>query len=147
MSAGQSARSAQTQPKLCPSADPYWPDARLIGVVGGTASEPRITYVDPRPVTQELLALAEPVTPAEIFRFAGQCLEGKCQHFRDNRCGIAAAVVDTILQDDAAALPHCAIRRDCRWWADRGPEACRRCAVIVTDDAARPKALEDAIRR
>jgi len=147
MTAGRDGRSAETSPKLCPSADPYWPVARLIGVVGGTPTEPRIDYVEPRPVTQALLDLAAPVTPAEVFRFAGQCLEGGCSHFRDNRCGIAAAVVDTILRDDESTLPRCAIRRDCRWWAERGPDACRRCASVVTDDAARPQALEAAIRR
>lgn len=144
MSTGHPARSPAASPKLCPSADPYWPDARLIGIVGGTVTEPSVDYVEPRPVTPELLALAQPVTPAEVFRFAGACREGGCSHFRDNRCGIAAAVVETMRWEDEA-LPRCAIRRDCRWWAEQGPAACRRCARIVTDDPARPRTLERAI--
>lgn len=145
MSAGRSARSTPDRSRLCPSADPSWPDARLIGVVGGTVAEPRIDYVEPRPVTDELLALAHPVLPTEVFRFAGTCLEGGCRHFKSGRCGVAAAVVDKLLAEDAE-LPRCTIRPDCRWWADLGPSACRRCAMVVTDDPARPKALEDALR-
>jgi len=139
--------SAPDRPTLCPSADPSWPDARLIGVVGGTVDEPRITYVPPRPVTPDLLALARPVTPGEVFRFSARCRESGCRHFRDDRCGVAMAVVAHLTPEGKpGALPRCTIRRECRWWAEHGPAACRRCASVVTDDPVRPKALEDALR-
>lgn len=131
---------------LCPSAAPDWDDARLIGIVGGTPEEPRVDYVTPRAVSAELLALAEPVAPTEVFRFAARCQEGRCGHFRDGRCGVATAAVEHLDPIDAIALPRCGIRTSCRWWHDRGPAACRRCPVVVTDDVMRGGGYAEALR-
>jgi hypothetical protein len=132
-------------PLACPSAPPEWDGARLIGIAGGTAEAPEIRFVLPRPVTPELLALAGPVTPAEVFRFTAPCQESACRHFRGGRCGVAAAVIAHIAPDAEGPLPPCAIRPECRWWAERGPDACRRCRHVVTDDAARTGAFADAL--
>lgn len=141
--------AADTPPglSLCPSAPHDWDEARLIGVVGGTAIEPEISFVDPRPVTDELLALAGSVAPGEVFRFSALCRETGCSQFRNGRCGIAAAVVEAITPAKGRALPVCAIRPQCRWWREHAADACRRCRFIVTDDAAQPTSLTLALAR
>jgi len=46
----------------------------VFGVVGGTAEAPRVAWLErPVPVTEELLALAGPVPPAQVMRFAAPC--------------------------------------------------------------------------
>lgn len=132
-------------PLTCPSADPGWADAQLIGVVGGSVDAPEVHYVAPRPVTPELLALASPVTPTEVFRFASRCQEGACGHFREGKCGVAAAMVAKVEGLEVQSVPHCSIRSTCRWWAEHGATACRRCARVVTDDRARDPAFTLAL--
>ena len=135
---------------LCPSAPPEWPEAQLIGVAEGTVSHPQIRYTGPRPVTAELLMLASPVTPTEVFRFAARCQENRCRQFDGARCRLAATVVESALANQvhsqaasaSLAIPRCGIRPRCRWWHEQGVAACRRCTQIVTDDPAlNPKLL------
>jgi hypothetical protein len=125
------------EPLACPSAPPEWDGAELIGVVEGSVEEPHVRFVPRRPVTPELLALASPVTPTEVFRFTAPCKQGGCSQWRDGQCGVATAAVAHLDPAPQAALPACAIRPSCRWWHERGADACRRCRYIVTDDAAR----------
>lgn len=121
----------------CPSAASDWDGAQLLGVVGGTADAPELRYVEPRPVTPELLALAAPVLPEEVFRFTAPCRAEGCPQFRNGRCGVAAAATTHLPPVPHQALPRCAIRSTCRWWHDDGVEACRRCPTVVTADTAR----------
>jgi hypothetical protein len=86
----------------------------------------------PMPVTPELLALTEPVRPTEVFRFAAPCLGAGCSHFADSTCRFAAKVV-RMLPSASKRLPDCDTRSRCRWFAQEGGEACRRCPQIVTD--------------
>jgi hypothetical protein len=117
---------------LCPSAQADMAGSTLLGVVGGDVQEPRLRYVRQRhPVTPELLALAEPVEPTEVFRFAAPCAEHGCQHFDGERCGLAEQIV-TRLPAVVERLPTCSIRPDCRWWRERGGAACQRCPAVVT---------------
>src|SRR5437879_5172520 len=75
--------------QLCPSARPDSGNAVAIGIVGGTADQPRVTYLArPRSVSDELLALAKPVTPTEVFRFAAPCVRKGCVQFEDGKCQI-----------------------------------------------------------
>jgi hypothetical protein len=119
---------------VCPSARPEMAGSVVLGVVGGSVDEPRLRYLaQPQPVTQALLALAAPVEPTEVFRFAAPCAEARCQHFDGASCRLVtrtvrfvSAVVDT--------LPQCQLRRDCRWWQQEGREACFRCPQVVTDN-------------
>jgi hypothetical protein len=119
---------------LCPSAQPEWEGAVAFGVVDGTASEPRVKYInEAQPVTDELLALTAPVTAPEVFRFAASCLNGGCVHFQSNSCSLVSRVVN-LLPKVVDSLPHCAIRAACRWWQQEGPAACHRCPQVVTDN-------------
>jgi hypothetical protein len=119
-------------PTLCPSAQPGWEASVAIGVVGGTADQPRMVhFVAPRNVTDELLALSAPVTPTEVFRFAAPCMCAGCVHFADAKCRLATRIVK-LLPAVADKLPRCAIRQHCRWWQQEGKAACIRCPQVVT---------------
>ena len=90
-------RSADEQPKLCPSAQPDMEGSVAFGIVEGTAEEPSVSYFrKPLPVTPELLQLSRPVRPTEVFRFAAPCAEGGCQHFDGARCRLAHKVAETV---------------------------------------------------
>jgi hypothetical protein len=121
-------------PPLCPSAQPEWEGSVAIGVVGGTSDEPRLSHFESAAqVDDDLLALATPVSPAEVFRFAAPCLCTGCVHFEDDECHLAKRIVQT-LPVVARRLPKCSIRPRCRWWQQEGSSACARCPQVVTDN-------------
>ncbi|MDP9835893.1 hypothetical protein J2T09_000635 [Neorhizobium huautlense] len=131
----------------CPSAAADWPDAQLFGVVEGDARQPRVTYVAPRPVTEALLALVPAELQAEeVFRFTAPCRGTGCPQFQGGRCGVARAAAQFLPEAEGHALPACHLRSNCRWWAEEGVAACRRCPTVVTADKARVgTAYADAI--
>jgi hypothetical protein len=120
----------------CPSAHPEGDGAVIFGVVGGSAAEPRIGYLQ-RPVaaSPEVLSLAAPAAPASVFRFGGRCAEGGCQHFDGARCSLGERIVQ-LLPVVADRLPPCSLRPTCRWWHEQGVAACRRCPQVVTENGA-----------
>ncbi|WP_144867932.1 nitrogen fixation protein [Hyella patelloides] len=119
---------------LCPSARPETKNSAVFGVVGGTVDEPRVNYLkQPQPVTEDLLSVASPVTPTEVFRIAGECAGNGCQHFDGQNCGLATRVANQ-LSVATETLPPCPIRRDCRWWQQEGKSACMRCPQVITDN-------------
>jgi hypothetical protein len=60
----------------CPSAQPDWKGSVAIGLVGGTANEPRMAHLSkPLIVNDQLLTLSGPVSPTEVFRFAAPWAE------------------------------------------------------------------------
>ncbi|MBG1261942.1 nitrogen fixation protein [Nostoc commune] len=119
---------------LCPSARPEWQDSVVFGVVGGTATQPRVAYLkQPQAFTDELIAKARPVTPTEIFRTAASCATKLCQHFDGKDCRLATRIVQN-LPMVVEELPPCSIRRDCRWWQQEGKAACMRCPQVITDN-------------
>ena len=118
---------------LCPSAQPEMENSVVFGVVGGTVDLPQIAYLDmAQPVTDELLALSNPVNPTEVFRFAAPCAEGACRHFDGVKCRLVARAVQ-VLPVVVNRLPPCAIRPNCRWWQQEGKAACMRCPAITTE--------------
>ena len=128
------------KPLLCPSAQPEMSRSMVLGVMSGTVDEPMLSYLEePLPVNDDLLAMAGPVQPTEIFRFAADCEESACCHFDGSRCRLATRIVQ-ILPAVVEALPACTIRPTCRWFQQEGREACFRCPQIVTqvfDDSER----------
>src|SRR5512135_146392 len=120
-------------PPLCPSARPEMEGSVVFGVIGGTAERPRLAYLsEPRPVTDEVLALSGPVAPTEIFRIGAPCAGHACHHFAGSHCRLATRVVQ-LLPLVVDGLPPCRLRPDCRWWQQEGQAACLRCPQIVTD--------------
>ncbi|BAT55110.1 hypothetical protein NOS3756_40880 [Nostoc sp. NIES-3756] len=128
------AEIAADKTTLCPSARPELGESIVFGLIAGTASEPRVTYLKQSlPVTEQILAKAHPVTPGEIFRTAAACASKGCQHFDGKDCRLAARVAEK-LPAVVAELPPCSIRRDCRWWQQEGKAACLRCPQVITDN-------------
>jgi hypothetical protein len=120
------------QQLLCPSAQPDMQDSVLFGVVSGEVDKPRVAYLNtPQPVTEDLLELAKPVLPTEVFRFAAPCVKGACHHFDGEKCQLVVRTVQ-ILFEAVDILPPCSIRSTCRWWAQEGKDACLRCPMVVT---------------
>ena len=117
----------------CPSARPEMPHSAAFGVVLGSVEQPRVAYMEQTlPVTAELLALAGPVAPTEVFRFAAPCAGRACQHFDGTNCRLATRIVER-LPTAVNRLPECAIRPACRWWLQEGEEACFRCPLVATE--------------
>jgi hypothetical protein len=132
-------------PLLCPSAQPEQDGAVAFGVVGGTPEEPLVRPLErPLPVTTDLLQLARPVRPTEVFRFAAPCMGKGCAHFVDSHCKFATKVV-RMLPDVVDSLPECDIRSQCRWFDQEGRAACLRCPQVVTDDVIRLQELALAV--
>lgn len=120
---------------MCPSAQPDWEGAQAIGVVGGSADAPEVAYLPQAvPVSEELLALARPVTPGEVFRIAAPCANSGCGHFNsaEGKCKLAEKIVRWT-PVAVQKLPACSIRASCRWWQQEGLAACMRCPQVVTD--------------
>jgi hypothetical protein len=133
-------------PLACPSANPDWEDAQLLGVVLGTADAPETWFTGVRPVEPAMLAAAAPARPAEVFRFTARCREGACAQFAGGKCRVGAAVAAHLEPLEAHALPRCGIRPDCRWWHEQGASACRRCPTVVTEDHSRDGPYAEALR-
>jgi hypothetical protein len=134
---------AASNTPLCPSAQPTMAGSVVFGVLDTRTQSPRVGYlVEPRPVTDEVLAIAGPVAPAEIFRFGAPCAGRACCHFDGSDCRLATRIVQ-LLPVVVDVLPPCQLRRDCRWWQQEGKAACLRCPQIITETFDPP----DLIRR
>jgi hypothetical protein len=119
-------------PLRCPSAQSGMEDALVLGVVAGSDNAPRVEYLNEYvPATQDVLDMAAPVSPGEVFRLAAHCESSKCTHFDGERCQLAVRIV-AMLPEVAEQLPPCIIRPDCRWYRQEGRAACVRCPQIVT---------------
>jgi hypothetical protein len=118
---------------LCPSSTGTLEDTVLIGVVTEQAEGPRVVPTDhAMPVTADILRMAEPVNPSEVFRFASPCQGCKCPHFKNEACQLAVRSVD-LLEAVVDVLPKCSIRPHCRWFRQEGPAICKRCPQVITD--------------
>ncbi len=123
----------------CPSAQHHLAGAQVFAVIGGSVSQPEVTYLEEAiAVTDEVIAMAAPVDPAEVFRISAPCAQStECWHFDDTRhlCRLARRTV-RIAPVVVSKPPRCAIRSSCVWWAQEGVSACLRCPQVVTNDAA-----------
>jgi hypothetical protein len=130
--------------KFCPSAQPDMEGAVAFGVVGGTAESPAVSYLsEPQPVTSELLALAKPVEPTEVFRFGAPCAEQRCQHFDGTTCQLGRKLVQNVSRA-VQRLPPCRLRPSCRWFHEQGGAVCLRCPLVVTTHYRPSLALREA---
>ena len=117
---------------LCPSSQPGVPGCRVLGVVQQGSEGPEVAYLsEPLPATPEVLAMAAPANPTEVFRLAAECQTKHCPHFDGADCRLATRIVQ-ILPAVVSALPACLIRAHCRWFHQEGPAACQRCPQVTT---------------
>src|SRR5215469_10386351 len=118
--------------KLCPSAQPGMDRCMVLGVVGREGDTPIVQYLnEPLPATPEVLAMAAPLNPTEVFRLSATCEEHKCPHYDGKDCRLAGRIVQ-ILPAIVETLPPCTIRKECRWYSQEGSEACKRCPQVTT---------------
>ena len=130
--------TSATRPSMCPSAPHDEAGALVFAVVGGTSGQPHVSYLDkPLPMTPELVAMAAPVNPAEVFRISAPCAGDRCSHFHasEHTCRLATRTV-ALAAVVVSKPPRCAIRGSCVWWAQEGVSACLRCPQVVTHDFA-----------
>jgi hypothetical protein len=118
--------------KLCPSAQPGMDRCRILGVVQREGPTPTLEYLNEHvKATPEVLAMAAPLKPTEVFRLAATCAENRCPHFDGADCQLATRIVQ-ILPAVVDMLPPCIIRKECRWYSQEGGAACKRCPEITT---------------
>ncbi|WP_143686849.1 hypothetical protein [Streptomyces sp. TLI_171] len=120
--------------RACPSAS-CTPGAALLGVAtpaGRLAFLPVPLVVD-RDLAEQLRG---PGRAESRYRFTGPCAEGGCPQWTGSGCEVIDHVLDGPVDRPAGAgdpLPACGIRADCRWFAQRGADACRACPTLVAD--------------
>jgi len=120
--------------------------ATVFGLVQGTATDPRVAYLDRAvALSSELIARAAPVAPTEVFRIGALCAGGCCQHFGEGRCRLAARLVQ-LVSPVVSSAPPCALRPNCMWWRQEGVNACLRCPQIVTRMYGATASLVEAAR-
>ena len=120
------------KPLSCPSAQPDMADARIFGIVAGTAEEPRVAYLKAEAaVTDEMLESLGDLKPTQVFRYAARCEESRCAQFDKGCCSLGRRIADQ-LPKVTDTLPSCQIRATCRWYAEIGREACLRCPQVMT---------------
>ncbi len=111
--------------------------AHLLGFQTGSG----LAFVDPPlPVTPDFLErVAATGGEAEArFRFTEPCVERGCAQWGAKGCGVIEKLLSAKEEPGAPAatgdVPPCALRSRCRWFAQRGGEACRLCTYVVTDN-------------
>jgi len=117
--------------KSCPSA-PCVEGALLVGV---KTESGRLAYVQPpTKVDAAFVARARAMgRPEARFRFSLPCSESGCPQWTGSGCGVVDHVLDDEPGVQPGSLPRCAIRRTCRWYAQRGSLACSVCPGVVAD--------------
>jgi len=117
---------------LCPSAQPGMENCRILGVVQQEGPTPLLAYLNQHvPATPQVLSMAAPMKPTEVFRLAATCAEHQCPHFDGADCRLATRVVQ-LMPAVVDVLPPCIIRMECRWYSQEGGAACKRCPEITT---------------
>ncbi|HEV7381323.1 MAG TPA: hypothetical protein VGN64_16105 [Dyadobacter sp.] len=124
-------RNPAGDPLLCPGYISK-PGAKLFGIQNG---EGKIDYLRQTiTIDQTFVDSAQQGRPAEErFRFAGKCIEKGCHQWDDtsHQCGLAGAIIERMNSPLSNAPKHCPIRNRCRWFAQRGMDACANCNDII----------------
>jgi hypothetical protein len=128
---------------MCPSSHPSVAGCQILGVIEKAGGGPEVVYVNEHiPATADVLALAAPANPGEVFRLAAPCQTATCPHFEGGACGLVTEIVRS-LAPVVDALPPCLIRKDCRWFRQEGAAACRRCPQVVTVNRLPPLSVAE----
>lgn len=117
--------------KLCPSYR-CAEDALLIGIVQPDATV--ALAARPLAVSRDFVEAASAGRKPETrFRFAGACVEHNCAQWKRGKCGIPDRVRKSLAGGELPqAVVACAIRADCRWFAQDSYDACRLCPLVTT---------------
>lgn len=134
---------AESESKMCPS-HRCKPGSQLLGVRqedGTIAILPQALPVDEVFVAK---AAQHDVPPEQRFRFTNKCIEGGCQQWTGKGCGVVERMVQYLDQVAVSdELPACSIRPRCRWFTQRGRDACAICPYVLTEITE--KEVEDLV--
>lgn len=133
-------RSSDNPELLCPSAQPGLVGAVAFGLIDHHAEPPTTGFFEHTvPVTPELLEMAAPLLPTQVFRFSAPCQQQQCSHWQCE-CTLIDRIVK-LVPVSSLTLPPCPIRAGCRWFAQQGRDACQRCPQVVTQDTRPTEAM------
>lgn len=133
--------TAAAQGATCPSSTCH-EGAVLIAVLG---EDGRLGYLRPPLIVDEAFSEASKKhgDPESRFRFADTCRQAECEHWSGRECSLVGRLIGaraaTGLEATDRGLPRCAIRADCRWFAQEGVDACAVCPVIVYRPGGSPR--------
>ena len=120
---------------LCPSSR-CKTGSELLGVTqadGTVAILPQTLPIDEAFIQK---AKQGPVAAEQKFRFVNKCIEGGCAQWTGKTCGVVEKLITHLDAIPAREeLPRCSIRKDCRWFRQRGADACKICVYVVTEIA------------
>jgi len=126
---------------LCPSARMN-EGAILVGIV---LQDGQVAFsLDRLTVNREFLLNArQGRSPEKRFRFGDVCVKSGCLQWTDDGCGVVENVLGAVsASGEITELPNCSIRSQCRWYFQRGSDACQVCSLVVTDCLVEPAELE-----
>lgn len=119
--------------KICPSS--RCEEGALL--LGNVRADGTIAFADePRVVSQAFVEAAlEMGEPEKRFRFAGPCAANNCRQWTGGKCSVPDTVARLLadFQHDQKAPVHCAIRSECRWFAQESYAACELCPLVTTE--------------
>lgn len=123
----------ESDSKMCPS-HRCKPGSQLLGVRqddGTIAILPQALPVDEAFVAK---VSQHEIPPEQRFRFTNKCIEGSCQQWNGKGCGVVERMVQFLDQVEVVdELPVCSIRPKCRWFSQRGKNACDMCPYVLTE--------------
>jgi hypothetical protein len=119
--------------KTCPSS--RCEEGALL--LGNVRADGTIAFAaEPRLVSHDFVVAAQAAgEPEKRFRFAGPCVTQRCHQWSGGKCSVPDTVA-RLLADftHAQAAPvHCAIRSECRWFAQSSYAACEICPLVTTE--------------
>ena len=118
--------------KVCPSSS-CEPGALLLGVVQPDGT---VAFANqPFAVSETFVETAlKGRAPEERFRFAGACVSKACEQWQNGRCSIPDQMRSALGPEVESREPlaHCAIRQECRWFAQESYGACKLCPLVTT---------------
>jgi hypothetical protein len=120
------------QDVLCPSAR-MKEGALLVGIV---LPDGQVAFsIDRLIVSQDFLVNARRGrSPEKRFRFGDVCVKAGCRQWTGAGCGVVEQVLAGIsISERLTELPNCSIRSQCRWYSQRGSNACHVCPLVVTE--------------
>jgi hypothetical protein len=118
----------------CPSGTATAPESVVLGVRSGQSGT--VKYLDsPVPAAEVLGTLPAGIEPTRVLRFASHCVSA-CLHRNGTDCSLVTKVLALPADPAGGPIPRCHLRAHCKWWAQSGAEACRRCPAVVTTTSA-----------
>lgn len=116
---------------LCPSS-PLHEGAILVGI---RMPDGRVAFASDRIIVDaEFVQIARSGrSPESRFRFGSACAKTGCAQWSGGRCGVIDRLMEAAPREASAELPECSLRSQCRWFYQRGADACAVCPEVLTD--------------